>query len=50
MTILGFSVITNMNIPDDFKPARVEDIIAAAEQTAPSLQAVIRGVLEKLPA
>jgi hypothetical protein len=39
-----------MNIPDDFKPARVEDIIAAAEQTAPSLQAVIRGVLEKLPA
>jgi purine-nucleoside phosphorylase len=49
MTILGLSVITNMNIPDDFKPARVEDIIAAAEQTAPSLQAVIRGVLEKLP-
>jgi purine-nucleoside phosphorylase len=50
MTILGLSVITNMNIPDDFKPARVEDIIAAAEQTAPSLQAIIRGVLEKLPA
>ncbi|MBW1865781.1 MAG: purine-nucleoside phosphorylase [Deltaproteobacteria bacterium] len=50
MAILGFSVITNMNIPDDFKPARVEDIITAAEQTAPSLQAVIRGVLEKLPA
>ncbi len=50
MAILGFSVITNMNLPDDFTPARVEEIIAAAEQTAPRLQTVIRGVLEKLPA
>ncbi len=50
MAILGVSVITNMNLPDHFKPARVEDIIAAAEQTAPRLQAIIRGVLEKLPA
>ena len=49
MTVLGFSVITNMNLPDDFQPARVEDIIAAAEQTAPRLQAIIRGVLQKLP-
>jgi purine-nucleoside phosphorylase len=48
MAILGLSVITNMNIPDDFKPARVEDIIAAAERTAPHLQAIIRGVIEKL--
>jgi hypothetical protein len=39
-----------MNLPDDFTPATVEEIIAAAEQTAPSLQAVMRGVLEKLPA
>jgi purine-nucleoside phosphorylase len=50
MAILGFSVITNMNLPDDFTPARVEEIIATAEQTAPRLQAVIGGVLEKLPA
>lgn len=48
MAILGLSVITNMNIPDDFKPARVEDIIAAAERTAPHLQAIIRGVIAKL--
>lgn len=50
MAILGFSVITNMNLPDRLKPARVEDIIAAAEQTAPRLQAVMSGVIEKLPA
>lgn len=50
MAILGFSVITNMNLPDDLKPARVEEIIAAAEQTAPRLRAVIRRVIEKLSA
>ena len=44
MAVLGFSVITNMNLPDDFRPARVEDIIAAAEQSAPRLQAIIRVV------
>ncbi len=49
MTILAFSVITNMNLPDHLKPARVEEIIAVAEQTAPRLQAIIRGVVGKLP-
>ncbi len=50
MAILGFSVITNMNLPDHLKPARVEEIIAAAERTAPRLRAIIRGVIEKLTA
>jgi purine-nucleoside phosphorylase len=50
MAILGLSVITNMNIPDDFKPALVEEIIAAAERIAPSLQAIVRGVLQESPA
>jgi len=49
MVILGLSVITNMNIPDDFKPAKVEEIIWVAERTAPRLQALIRGMIEKLP-
>ncbi|MBW1675982.1 MAG: purine-nucleoside phosphorylase [Deltaproteobacteria bacterium] len=50
MAILGFSAITNMNLPDHLKPARVEEIIAAAERTAPRLRAIIKGVIEKLPA
>jgi purine-nucleoside phosphorylase len=50
MAILGFSVITNMNLPDHLKPARVEEIIAAAEQTAPRLQTIIEQVIEKLSA
>jgi purine-nucleoside phosphorylase len=50
MAILGFSVITNMNLPDRMKPAQVEEIIAVAERTAPRLQAIIKRVIEKLPA
>ena len=50
MAILAFSVITNMNLPDRLKPARVEEIIAVAELTAPRLQAIIRGVVGKLTA
>jgi purine-nucleoside phosphorylase len=50
MAILGFSVITNMNLPDHLKPARIEAIIAAAERTAPRLQAIIKRVIERLPA
>ena len=49
MAILGLSVITNMNIPEDFKPALVEDIIAAAERAAPGLKAIVSGVIQGLP-
>jgi len=50
MTILGLSVITNMNLPDNPKPCQVDEIIANAERTAPRLQAIINGVIGKLPA
>jgi purine-nucleoside phosphorylase len=49
MAILGLSVITNMNLPDDPQPCRVDDIIATAEAAAPRVQAVIEGVIERLP-
>jgi purine-nucleoside phosphorylase len=49
MAVLGLSVITNMNLPDAPQPCRVDDIIAAAEGAAPRLQAIIEGVVEKLP-
>jgi purine-nucleoside phosphorylase len=50
IAILGFSVITNMNLPDQLKAARVEEVITAAEQTAPRLRTIIRRVIEKLSA
>lgn len=49
MAVLGLSVITNMNLPDAPQPCQVDDIIAAAEGAAPRLQAIIEGVVEKLP-
>ncbi len=50
MAILGLSVITNMNLPDNPKPCQVGEVIATAERAAPRLQAIISGVIEKLPA
>lgn len=47
MGILGLSVITNMNLPDDPQPCRVDDIIATAQGAAPGLQALIEGVIAK---
>ena len=49
MDILGLSVITNMNLPDDPQPCRVDDIIATAEGAAPRVQAIIEGVIARLP-
>ncbi|NVM20409.1 MAG: purine-nucleoside phosphorylase [Desulfobacterales bacterium] len=50
MAILAFSVITNMNLPDNPMPCGLEEIIAAAERTAPRLQAIIERVIAKLDA
>jgi purine-nucleoside phosphorylase len=50
MAILGLSVITNMNLPDNPKPCQMAQIIATAERAAPRLLAIIEGVIEKLPA
>jgi purine-nucleoside phosphorylase len=49
MAILGLSVITNMNLPDNPSPCRIDEIIATAESTAPRLQTIIERVIEKLP-
>lgn len=48
MAILGLSVITNMNLPDNPMPCNVDEIIATAERTAPRLQAIIEGVIESI--
>ncbi len=36
--VLGLSVITNVNLPDNYQPAPVEQIIATANASAPTLQ------------
>lgn len=48
MRILGLSVITNVNHPDQPVPATLEEIIATADRAAPRLAGLIAPVLEHL--
>jgi purine-nucleoside phosphorylase len=48
LAILGLSVITNMNLPENPQPCRVDEIIATAEAAAPRLRTIIEMVIEKL--
>jgi purine-nucleoside phosphorylase len=48
MEVLGLAVITNVNLPDCYQPAVVEDIVATAEQAGPRLMHLIGKVMERL--
>ena len=50
MKVLGLSTITNINDPDDPVPATVEEIIAVAKSSSPSLDFLIKYVVEKINA
>jgi purine-nucleoside phosphorylase len=43
---IGFSVVTDMCLPDALRPAVVEEIIATANAAAPKLTKLVMGVLE----
>jgi purine-nucleoside phosphorylase len=47
--ILGLSVITNVNLPDNYQPAPVEQIIATANKAAPRLRHLMDRVLARIP-
>ena len=43
---VGFSVITDMCLPDALKPADVPKIIATANEAEPRLRTLVMGVLD----
>lgn len=45
LRVVGFSIITDMCLPDALKPANVEEIIAVANETQPRLCRLVAGVL-----
>ncbi len=49
MQVLGISVITNVNLPDNYKPAPIELVIANAEKAGDSLSKLIKLILRNLP-
>ncbi|MGC6451953.1 MAG: purine-nucleoside phosphorylase [Pirellulaceae bacterium] len=45
LRVVGFSIITDMCLPDALKPANVEEIIAVANEAEPRLTTLVKGVL-----
>ncbi|HSL69353.1 MAG TPA: purine-nucleoside phosphorylase [Longimicrobiales bacterium] len=48
MRVLGFSIITDMCLPDALEPATLETIIAAAKRAEPRLAALIRAAVPRM--
>ncbi|MEA3467785.1 MAG: purine-nucleoside phosphorylase [Thermodesulfobacteriota bacterium] len=49
MDVLGLSVVSNVNDPDNFQPIILEDIIATAEAMEPKLEQLILEIAERIP-
>ncbi len=48
MKVLGLSVISNVNDPDNFQPILLEDVIATANFTTPRLANLVAEVIKKI--
>ena len=48
MSVLGISVITNVNLPDHYMPASVEDIVATAMETGPKLMRLLSTIIAEI--
>jgi purine-nucleoside phosphorylase len=48
LRILGFSAISNVNLPDCMEPAPLEEILAHAAAAGEKMRKIIEGVLEKI--
>lgn len=48
LKVLGFSALSNINLPDCMAPAPIEDVIAVSGQAAGKLEKIILAVLGKL--
>jgi purine-nucleoside phosphorylase len=49
LKVLGFSIVTDMCLPDALEPATLDDILAVAGQAEGKLRTIVRGVLEGRP-
>src|SRR3954452_11588391 len=48
LKVLGFSIVTDMCLPDALQPVRIEEIIAVANEAESRLRQIVRRVLERL--
>jgi purine-nucleoside phosphorylase len=47
LKVLGFSIVTDMCLPDALHPVGIEDILAVANVAESRLRTIVRGVLER---
>ena len=47
LKVLGFSITTDMCLPDALEPIRIEDILAVANQAEAKLRSIVKAVLER---
>lgn len=48
MKVLGFSIVTDLCLPDALEPAKLEDILAVAGQAEGQLRSIVKTVLERM--
>jgi purine-nucleoside phosphorylase len=49
LRVLGFSIVTDLCLPDALQPVRIEEILAVAREAEGKLRTIVRRVLESLP-
>ncbi len=49
MKVLGFSIVTDLCLPDALEPAKIEDILAVARTAEAKLRTIVTRVLARLP-
>jgi purine-nucleoside phosphorylase len=47
LKVLGFSIVTDMCLPDALHPVSIEEIVAVANEAESKLRTIVRGVLER---
>jgi purine-nucleoside phosphorylase len=48
LKVLGFSIVTDLCLPDALEPVRIEEILAVAREAEGKLRTIVRKVLESL--
>lgn len=48
LRVLGFSIVTDLCLPDALEPVKIEDILAVAKEAEGKLRTIVKGVLERL--
>jgi purine-nucleoside phosphorylase len=49
LKVLGFSIVTDLCLPDALEPVKIEDILAVANQAEFRLRTIVKGVLQRWP-